>query len=232
MRLPKRPLTVVVAVLLIVLVGGVAWWFFKGGSRATVLKDQTGDVTTPDGADAAIDFIDLESLAIKVSGQNLILRYKLNGALPKNATNLSEVNGAKIATLQIWTSLESEKIPGKMAMLLNRWGTRGTAFSSNIEYGINPTPGGGPGSFQIQKKTKLLSGGLGYDYFEIAYPLSELNLTREDVVSVRVFAIVIDSNNQTISEDIIDDADFKIQDEIIKGALMDVRLGSSTPPPR
>lgn len=230
MHFPKLSLKVIGAVILIALVGGGIWWF-NTGSQTTVLKDATGDLAKKAGGEkAAIDFIDLKSLSIKVDGQNLVLRYQLKDPLPKDASILQEVDGAKIATLQIWATLQNEKTLGKIAMLVNRWGTSGRVFSGNFEYNTNVAPDSGP-SNQIPKKAKLISGGLGNDYFEVAYPLADLNLARGDQVRMRVFATVLNSNGQFISEDIIADENFAIEGDLVKEALMTVKLGSSSPPP-
>lgn len=232
MHLPKLSPKIISLIALAGLIGVSLGWWFNTGSQTTVLKDATSDVAKKAGGEkAAIDFIDLKSLSIKVDGRNLVLRYQLKDPLPKDASTLPEVDGAKVATLQIWAMLDNEKIPGKIAMLINRWGTSGRVFSSNFEYGMGPTPENGPGSYQIKKTTKLRAGGLGHDYFEVAYPLTDLNLTRGDEVRIRVFATVLDSNGQFISEDIITDEDFAIEGDLVTQALMLVKLGSSSPPP-
>lgn len=232
MHFPKLSPKIIGLAVLTGLIGvGLGWWF-NTGSQTTVFKDQTGDVAKKAGGEkAAIDFIDLKSLSIKVDGQNLVLHYQLKDPLPKNASTLPQVDDAKIATLQIWATLENVNNLGKIAMLINRWGTSGTVFSGDFKYNTNVGPDNGPGH-QTEKRAKLTSGGLGNDYFEVTYPLAELNLDRGDEVRMRVFATVIDSNGQFISEDIIADEDFAIEGDLVTQALMLVKLGSSSPPPR
>lgn len=179
----------------------------KAFSTGTKIIDKKGDwFSTGNPQDNPsfypIGFVDIKEIDIGIDENSLYVRGIFNSKWPENDGDWPSFNGDQVLDDSFSVAIDSDNNP--------KTGCRadgGTEMSLDIGGRMNMKEGNPPGTYNQYKThptgiedpeekrykdfnifNERIIGGPGYDYFINIYPLSELSLTKGQVVSLKIKA--------------------------------------------
>lgn len=179
-----------VLVLIVVIVGGYFLW--QWWPKALVIEDAQADWDGSNmGADSnlnpyKIDYIDIKSVSLKTSGDNLVVRWDFYGTIPKlPVDDLPAINGDKITDINYNLRIDTDNnmatgpSTGLSEIMLHNVDT-GSAKQMETWVKVN--------GVRKDEDSIISGGGKGHDYVETKFPLSTLGLKKGQKVTVLAVA--------------------------------------------
>ncbi|MFA6027661.1 MAG: hypothetical protein WC752_01935 [Patescibacteria group bacterium] len=170
-------------------------------STGTILVNKTGDWDyTGNPEDNSfpypIDFIDIKDIYLGIDEDNLYVLTVFDGIWPENNSDWPSFDGDHVTSYSFSIAIDSDNNPdtgclsdGGVEMTLDIGATKNVETGTYNHYRTNPTGIEFPEEDRYENfyffDGKII-GGPGYDYFINIYPLSNLNLTKGQAVSLKI----------------------------------------------